>query len=81
MRVRTAIILAAVVVAAMFVLDYTTRFAVQRWAAELANLTPAQLIRVRVAFLWSRYWTLGAPLILAIFVLIARLVPPQTAKT
>lgn len=71
MRMRTSLIIAAVIIVGMFVFDRIMTAEMSRWADQVVAISLTQRLLAGVAFLWHRFWWIGAPGIAAVFLLIS----------
>ena len=67
MRTRTGLIIASVIIVAMFVFDWVMMKQVSQWADLTVELSVTHRVLAQLAFVWHRYWFVLAPAIAGIF--------------
>jgi hypothetical protein len=72
-KLRTALIVSAVIITGMFVLQYATQHQIKGWVDQEIELSQAQKIRMAVAFVWARFWWFGVLAITGFFVVVSKL--------
>ena len=71
MRIRTAIIVASLIVGAMFAFRYVMWREINIWAKQAVELSLTQRILLTIASAWDRFWVLGAQAIFGLMLLIS----------
>ena len=67
MRIKTGLIIAAVIIVGMFVFDRAMMRQVSQWAGQTVELSVTQRVLAQIAFVWGRYWFVLAPAVAGIF--------------
>jgi len=67
MRIKTGLIIASVIIVAMFVFDSVMMAELRHWADQTVELSLAQRVLLTAAYMWRRYWIILAPAIAGLF--------------
>ena len=71
MRLRTAFLIAAMIIVGMFVFRHIMGLQTLRWMHEVKELSATDLFLARIAMIGQTYWIVLAPGIAAIFLAVS----------
>ena len=70
MRVRTALIISAVIIVGMFVFERIMMAQVDKWAERVTEISPTERLLAGLAFFWGHFWWMAAPAVVGSLLLI-----------
>jgi len=79
MTIRTALLIAAAIVIAMFAFDRVMIASMNRWADQTVAISSSQRILTGIAVLWDHFWWILTPIIFG-FMLTASLLTNRPGK-
>lgn len=71
MRLRTAVVTAAVSIAGMFIFTRIMMGQADSWAERVTEISLSERLLAATAFTWSRFWWVGAPAIAGTLLLVS----------
>ncbi len=80
MRARTALIIGAVGIVVMFVFGRVMESRVDSWAERMTEVSATERSLAGIAIMWNHFWWIGAPVILALMLMISLITHKPSAQ-